>query len=258
MTLGYPCRCTSRFRKANANNQPYLSSLGVPDTQLPIYMLSGPLAGLVGPPVIVALSDSCQSRWGRRKPFIFFGGLGTIMSFLVFATAQPLGLALANSIPNPGGHDTAMIASQIIAGISIYALSFSIQPLQLGLRASVVDHFGPNQQPTAHLWISRFSALGSVFIALFGVCYSAVFWDLTLVVTAILSLVLFVVMLTNTAETVPAWSEIEKNAEPTSVYNHLSRLMGTAKNLPPVTQRTCRVQLVSWFAWFLVLHYTSA
>ncbi|KAF2136139.1 uncharacterized protein K452DRAFT_215034, partial [Aplosporella prunicola CBS 121167] len=131
---------------------PYLSSLGVPDTQMPIFVMSGPLAGLVSPPIFAALSDVYH---GERKPFIFLGGLGTIVFFQLLAAAQPLAGLLTH-----GRSETA--TTHIIAGLSIYALNFSILPLQMGLRASVVDHFGPHQQPNASLWISRFSVLGSI------------------------------------------------------------------------------------------------
>ena len=160
-------------------------------------MLSGPLAGLVGPPLVAALSETCQSPWGKRKPFIFFGGLGTIPPLLLLSAAQPLAVTLALNILDLGSSSAEVTTSHIIAGVSLYALNFSIQPLQLGLRASVVDHFGPHQQPAASLWISCFSVLGSVFVALIGLIYSPTFWDLSAVVTCVLSLLLGVVMLTN-------------------------------------------------------------
>ena len=237
---------------------PYLSSLGISDTQMPMFMLSGPLAGLVGPPVVAALSDTCQSPWGKRKPFIFLGGLGTILSFLLLAAARPLAVTLAYSVLDQASPNAATTTSHIIAGLSIYALNFSIQPLQLGLRASVVDHFGPHQQPTANLWISRFSALGSIFVALVGLGYSPAFWHLSIVVTSVLALLLGVVALTNTTKAGSQWSDRGKDAGPISLCTHVSRLLRKARHLPPITRRTCRVQLVSWFAWFLVLNYTSA
>ena len=225
---------------------------------MPFYVLSGPLAGLVGSPIVAVLSDACQSSWGKRKPFILLGGLGTIVSFWLLAAAKPLAATLANGILGLSSSTAVTTTSQIMAGLSIYALNFSIQPLQLGLRASLVDRFGPHQQPTANLWSSRFSALGSVFVALVGLYYSPAFWDLNAVVTSVLALLLGVVALTKTTKTTSQTSEAGDNAEPVSLRVHISKLFKTARHLPPITRRTCRVQLVSWFAWFLVLNYTSA
>lgn len=245
-----------------ATRQPYLSSLGIPNTQMPIFVLSGPLAGLIGPPVVAALSETCNGPWGRRKPFIFIGGLGTIASFLVLAAAESLAVRLDCSILGPASSEgTTTATSHVIAGLSIYALNFSIQPLSLGLRASVVDCFPPHHQPSAMLWVSRFSALGSVFVALVGLWYSPAFWDLTVVVTSIVALLLCIVALTNTARRGPQQHLGRGRDESTlqvSLYHPVHRLIKKARHLPPMTRQTCRVQLVSWFAWFLVLHYTSA
>ncbi|KAJ0121185.1 MFS general substrate transporter [Diaporthe amygdali] len=240
---------------------PYLSSLGVPNTQMPIFVLSGPLAGLIGPPIVAAISEKCNGPWGKRKPFIFLGGVGTIVSFLVLATAKSLAVRLDCSILSSESPSAAETGSHIIAGLSIYALNFSIQPLALGLRSSVVDCFQPQHQPSAMLWVSRFSALGSVFVALVGLVYSPAFWNLSVVVTSVLALLLCVVALTDTARLLPQQCLGRRKEETTvrvSLRDHVCWLVEKARHLPPMTRQTCRVQLVSWFAWFLVLHYTSA
>jgi hypothetical protein len=36
-----------------------------------------------------------------------------------------------------------------------------------------------------------------------------------------------------------------------------SSILESIRQLPPLTRRTCRVQLASWFSWFFVLNYTS-
>ncbi|KAE9373174.1 MFS general substrate transporter [Stipitochalara longipes BDJ] len=236
---------------------PYLSSLGVPDGQMSIFVLSGPLAGLIGPPVVAALSDSLNISdiSQKRKLFIFVGGLGTILSFLLLAVAEPFALTLHRSLLNVASSNAARTTSQVIAGLSIYALNFSIQPLQLGLRATVVDHFAPDEQPAANLCISVFSALGSVFIALVGLAYKPVFLDLSIVVVSVLALLLgFSALIDPPTKLVPQYEA----AAPISLRAHLSRLLKKARHLPPITRRTCRVQLLSWVAWFLVLNYTSA
>lgn len=232
---------------------------------MPIFVLSGPLAGLIGPPVVAALSETCGGRWGRRKPFIFIGGAGTIISFLVLAAAESLAVRLDCSILGSASSEGTKTTSHVIAGLSIYALNFSIQPLSLGLRASVVDCFRPHHQPSAMLWVSRFSALGSVFVALVGLGYSPAFWDLSVVVTSIVALLLCVVALTNTARLGPqrypqryGGRGRDGSTGQVSLYDHVHRLINKARHLPPMTRQTCRIQLASWFAWFLVLHYTSA
>jgi solute carrier family 45, member 1/2/4 len=228
---------------------------------MPIFVLSGPLAGLIGPPIVAALSEKANSRWGRRKPFIFIGGAGTILSFLILAAAESLAVRVNCRIFGAFSSKATKRTSHIIAGLSIYALNFSIQPLSLGLRASVVDCFRPQHQPSAMLWVSWFSALGSVFVGLVGLGYSPAFWDLSIVVTSIMAMLLCVVALTNAArfgQQQHLGQRSDGSIVRISLYDHISRLINKARHLPPMTRQTCRVQLVSWFAWFLVLHYTSA
>ncbi|KAJ0124503.1 hypothetical protein J7T55_005841 [Diaporthe amygdali] len=145
--------------------KPYLSSLGFSATQLPFLILSGPLAGLIAPPVFAILSDTCQSRLGKRKPFIFGGGAAVVLSLLLLARAKELGELLSTSFSAAGVNT---LLAKTIATISIYCLNFAMQPLYLGIRAWSVDFFLPHQQPVISLWSSRFMSLGSLFVAFVG------------------------------------------------------------------------------------------
>ena len=238
--------------------QPYLSSLGTPASRIPLFVFSGPVAGLIGPPIFAVSSEMCESPLGKRKPFIFLGGLGTILSLLFLGAARPLAEALVHQISSSRSLNAETATCQIVAGLSIYALNFSIQPLQLGLRASVVDHFAPHQQPAANLWISCFSAMGSVTITVVGLIFKPAFWELTVLVTCILGFLMGVVAFTHNAKFDSQRLVRGHDTEPIPLRTYGSRLFTKALHLPPVMRRTCRIQLVSWFAWFLVLHYTSA
>ncbi|KAI2642186.1 hypothetical protein GGS21DRAFT_293751 [Xylaria nigripes] len=234
---------------------PYLSSLGIPDSQIPLLVISGPIAGIIVPPIVAALSETIESPLGKRKPFIFAGGAGTILSFLILAAAEPIAASATNMLLGSGSN-TSTTATHLIAGFSMYALNFSIQPLALGLRAAVVDHFGPMQQSDANLWISRFSSMGSIFVALFGLAYSPVFWVLCMVVAAFVGIMLAVVALTgNTGP--PGRDSLVKKRNQGTVRSHFIKMVHRARHLPPITRWTCQVQLVSWVAWFFVLNYTS-
>ncbi|KAK6218312.1 hypothetical protein LQW54_002841 [Pestalotiopsis sp. IQ-011] len=146
--------------------------------------------------------------------------------------------------------------AHVVAGISLYMLNFCIQPLSLGLRASIVDYFDPDEQILVNLWVSCSSVMGSIFVALLALAYSPAFWDLSLVVVGLLSAMLVLVALSHLYRP-SALSSSEQALHPMSIRTQLARTLKAARNLPPVTRWTCSVQLRSWFAWFLVLHYTS-
>jgi maltose/moltooligosaccharide transporter len=53
---------------------PLFLYIGASEHDLPILNIAGPIAGLFIQPLIGAFSDKTWSdRWGRRKPFIYFG-----------------------------------------------------------------------------------------------------------------------------------------------------------------------------------------
>jgi solute carrier family 45, member 1/2/4 len=62
---------------------PYLLSLGLTKSSMAIVFVAGPLSGLVMAPLIGLLADTCTSKWGRRKPFMLFGTIGTILALLL-------------------------------------------------------------------------------------------------------------------------------------------------------------------------------
>lgn len=48
----------------------------------------GALVAMFANPIAGALSDATRSRWGRRKPWLVLGVLGTAASYLLIMSAQ--------------------------------------------------------------------------------------------------------------------------------------------------------------------------
>ncbi|ETS75360.1 hypothetical protein PFICI_12304 [Pestalotiopsis fici W106-1] len=232
---------------------PYLYSLGISDSNVPLFLFAGPLAGLIVPPLVAAVGDSFGSPYGKRKPLIFFGGIGVIFSLLAFASISIIVEQLSYS--TAAAWSDAKV-THVVAGVSLYMLNFCIQPLSLGLRASIVDYFDPDEQVAVNLWVSCFSVMGSIFVALLALIYSPAFWDLSLVVVALLLAMLIMVAVSQLYR-YPILGVSEPVQRSMSIRSRLSHTLKTARDLPPITRWTCAVQLRSWFAWFLVLHYTS-
>ncbi|KAI0170911.1 hypothetical protein BJ166DRAFT_576267 [Pestalotiopsis sp. NC0098] len=232
---------------------PYLYTLGISDSNVPLFLFAGPMAGLIVPPIVAAVGDSFDSPYGKRKPLIFFGGVGVIFSLMAFAST---GIIVEQFSYATAGMWSGTKVAHVVAGISLYILNFCIQPLSLGLRASIVDCFDPEEQILVNLWVSCSSVMGSIFVALIALAYSPAFWDLSLVVVGLLSAMLVLVAVSQLYRP-SALSSSEQAPHSMSIRSQLARTLKTARNLPPITRWTCSVQLRSWFAWFLVLHYTS-
>ena len=73
------------FGLQQANMSPIYRYLGAEESDIPGLWLAGPLTGLLLQPIIGALSDrSWSTRFGRRKPYVFFGAvIGSIAMFMM-------------------------------------------------------------------------------------------------------------------------------------------------------------------------------
>lgn len=118
-----------------SNGSPYLLSLGMSKALVAFVWLAGPLTGVLVQPYIGIRSDRCRVSWGKRKPFMIAGTLGTVVSSMILAYARDIVRVIAGidaGAPYGGGYRTATI---VIATIMMWCLDFSINTgpyLELG------------------------------------------------------------------------------------------------------------------------------
>lgn len=63
------------FGLQQGNMGPIYSYLGAEESKLPLLLLAGPMTGLIVQPIIGALSDRTDSKWGRRTPYFIAGAV---------------------------------------------------------------------------------------------------------------------------------------------------------------------------------------
>ncbi len=63
------------FGLQQGNMAPIYSYLGASEAALPVLQLAGPITGLLVQPLIGAMSDRTDSRWGRRTPYFMIGAV---------------------------------------------------------------------------------------------------------------------------------------------------------------------------------------
>ncbi|KAF8411848.1 hypothetical protein HHK36_004407 [Tetracentron sinense] len=138
---------------------PYVQLLGIPHTWAAFIWLCGPISGMLVQPIVGYHSDRCQSRWGRRRPFIAAGaGLVTIAIFLI-GFAADLGRVLGDPI-----HSTPKTKAIAIFVVGFWILDVANNMLQGPCRALLADLSGINQRRTrnANAFFSFFMAVGNV------------------------------------------------------------------------------------------------
>jgi maltose/moltooligosaccharide transporter len=128
------------FGLQQGNMGPIYSYLGADEAQLPLLSLAGPITGLLIQPIIGALSDRTDSKWGRRTPY-----------FLIGAVLCALGLFF---MP---------LSSSLLMAVSLlWVLDAGNNITMEPYRAYVSDRLNPGQRQTGFLSQSAFTGLAQM------------------------------------------------------------------------------------------------
>lgn len=235
------------FGLQQGNMGPIYSYLGADEAQLPVLGLAGPITGLLVQPLIGALSDRTQSRWGRRTPYFLIGA--------VLCAAGLFAMPLAASI--------------LMAASLLWILDAGNNITMEPYRAYVSDRLNPEQRQAGFLTQSAFTGLAqclafltpSVLVWLgmsqdwvdeHNIPYTtrAVFW-----IGAVLSLSTIVWSVLRVPE-LPL-SEAERRhieAQPTGLSATLREIGSAIRAMPPAMRK---LGLMSLFQWYGMAGYWS-
>ncbi|XP_071040438.1 solute carrier family 45 member 4 isoform X2 [Parasteatoda tepidariorum] len=75
---------------------PILLSLGLSIKFVTMIWCLSPLIGLFLTPILGSMSDSCESKFGRRRPFIIMYSIGILLGLILVPNGQHIGLALGD------------------------------------------------------------------------------------------------------------------------------------------------------------------
>ena len=247
-----------------SNGSPYLLSLGMTKSLLAMVWIAGPLSGALVQPYVGIRSDNCRISWGKRKPFMIGGGAATIVSLLLLAWIREIVggfLALFGVAAGSPGAKSAII---FFATVAMYVLDFSINTVQAGIRAFIVDNAPAHQQESANAWASRITGVGNVLGYVFG--YTDLpsrfpFFGNTQfkVLCVIASLSLGTTLLISCLyiqERDPRLEGPPANDNP-GVWAFFKQVFKSVKRLPPQIRKVCEVQFFAWIGWFPFLFYIT-
>ena len=149
------------FGLQQANMVPIYSWLGADEARLPLLQLAGPMTGLLIQPLIGALSDRTDSRFGRRTPYFLIGAvlcsaglflMPLSVSILMAAsllwlldagnniTMEPYRAYVSDRL-NPSQHEIGFLSQSAFTGLAQFLafLSPSILVYWLGFDRNAVD-----------------------------------------------------------------------------------------------------------------------
>ena len=244
-------------------SKPFLVSLGLSKSLTALVWVAAPLSGVIVQPLVGALSDRTRSPWGRRRPFILGGTIGVILAMLALAWVAEFFQAFMKS---PQGVETTgpmQIAVIITAIFWIYCLNISIQPLQAGLRALIIENCPAHQQTQASAYASCMTGVGNIIGLLAGSSTLPVSLHLNsltqfqcLCLVASFSLMITTFFSCSIREqTSPAAFPVR--LERTQMMAILKDLAHTYRSLPKRIRKVCHVQIFAWMGWFPFLYYST-
>ncbi|KAK0827255.1 hypothetical protein LTR03_016914 [Friedmanniomyces endolithicus] len=248
-----------------SNGSPYLLGLGISKSLLAIVWIAGPLSGTIVQPYVGIKSDNSRSKYGKRRPFMVGGAAATIVSLMALAWTRELVGGILHGIFGVASEaESIKICSIVFAILMIYVLDFSINVIQAGIRAFIVDNAPPHQQDSANAWASRMSGVGNIVGYLFGyVNLPKYFWFFGDTQFKVLCVVASLAMASTLAISCVFISERdprlegEPAAQEAGVLAFFKNLFRSIRRLPLQISRVCQVQFVAWIAWFPFLFYIT-
>ena len=248
----------------NSNGTPYLQSLGMSKSLLALVWIAGPLTGVLVQPYVGMWSDRSRSRWGKRRPFMVVGALATSVSFLFLAWAKEivtviLGLFGAN--PESDGVKVCIITFAIIC---VYVLDTSINTVQAGIRAFIVDSAPYHQQEDANAWAGRLTGVGNILGFLLGsVDLPKHFpWLGKTQIQVLCATAAFAICATVLISAIYV-QERDPRDEPSPHHPNIgliaffTQTFRSAKRMPAQIRKICVAQFFNWLGWFGFLFYMT-
>ncbi|XP_010503137.1 PREDICTED: sucrose transport protein SUC8-like isoform X2 [Camelina sativa] len=138
---------------------PYVQLLGVPHKWSSLIWLCGPISGLLVQPTVGYYSDRCQSRFGRRRPFIAAGAFLVAVAVFLIGYAADFGHSLGDKV-----EERVKSKAVVIFALGFWILDVANNTLQGPCRAFLGDLAAGDARKTrtANAAFSFFMAVGNV------------------------------------------------------------------------------------------------
>ena len=223
--------------------------LGADEATMPLLWLAGPMTGLLVQPIIGAMSDRTQSRWGRRTPYFLIGAIICSISLFLMPYSSALWMA-------------ASLLWILDAGNNI-----TMEPY----RAYVADRLVPDQRATGFLTQSAFTGLAQTLSYLAPTLLTAfvakdvldangipVIVKIAFIIGAILSISTIVWSVWRVPELpMTAQEKADLVGKPMTVKATLGEIGSAIKDMPRAMRQLSVAMLCQWYAMFAYWQYIT-
>ncbi|MEO6330059.1 MAG: MFS transporter [Ginsengibacter sp.] len=240
------------FALQNANVSRIFQTLGAEIDKIGILWIAAPITGLLIQPVIGYMSDrTWHPRWGRRRPFFFFGALLSSIALFLMPQATVLWMAAA------------------LLWVLDASINISMEPF----RAFVGDKLPSSQRTTGFATQTFFIGLGAVIASLLpyiftnyfnisntaapGVISNSVKYSFYIGAVVFLFSVLWTVFTTKEfpPENIQTWEEEKLRTK--GLFKGLAEITSGIFKMPETMLQLAVVQFFTWLALFSMWIYTT-
>jgi maltose/moltooligosaccharide transporter len=236
------------FGLQQANMSPIYSYLGAEESKLPLLWLAGPMTGLIVQPIVGAMSDRTNSKFGRRTPYFLIGAIFCSLGLLIMPFSPTLWFAAS------------------LLWILDAANNVTMEPY----RAYVSDRLNPPQRSIGFLTQSAFTGLGQTLaylaptlFVLIGMNKDAVTANniphitiAAFLVGAVFSITSILVSLKTVPELplTPA-EQAHIESQPKGFGAALAEIVSAFRDMPSVMRQLAWMKLFQWYAMFCYWQY---
>ncbi|HUW52886.1 MAG TPA: MFS transporter [Rhodanobacter sp.] len=238
------------FGLQQSNMSPIYKYLGAHDASLPYLWLAGPITGLLVQPLIGAMSDRTDSRWGRRTPYFLIGALICSLCLLAMPFSPALWVAASLLWILDAGNNVTMEPYRAFVSdrldSSQHAVGFLTQSAFTGL-----------SQTLAYLTPSLLVMLGMNMASsnAHGIPYAVV---TAFVVGAVFSVTSIGWSVWTTPELPLDESERARmRAAPRSASATLREIVTALREMPATMRQLAVMMLFQWYAMFCYWEYIT-
>lgn len=126
------------------------------------------MSGLLTQPIVGALSDSCGSRFGRRRPYIVGSHFLSLLALVLISYGREIGYGF-RPLTSVEYHTKPAPKTCIAAVVfGFYLLDFAVNASQGCLRSLIVDTLHPSQQGDGNAWAAAMMGTGNIIGYLLG------------------------------------------------------------------------------------------
>ncbi|MGB7373436.1 MFS transporter [Pontixanthobacter sp.] len=237
------------FGLQQANMGPIYGFLGADEATMPLLWLAGPMTGLIIQPIVGAMSDRTNSRYGRRTPYFLIGAIMCTICLFLMPYSSALWMA-------------ASLLWILDAGNNI-----TMEPY----RAYVADRLVPDQRSVGFLTQSAFTGLAQTLSYLAPTLLTAfvaqdvlddngipVIVRIAFIIGAILSISTIVWSIWRVPE-LPLTGEekADLDSKPLTVASTFGDIGAAIREMPKPMRQLAVAMLCQWYAMFAYWQYIT-